>query len=295
MSTYGVTPAHAGRTSESSEGTSLRFARQGAGRPLLLVHGLGGSRHSFDPITSALAARREVIAPDLPGFGATAPLPGEVSIATLADALERFLIEHGLEGVDCAGSSMGARLVLELARRGKVGAVVALNPGGFWNRRERRVFGASIAASVALVRALQPVMPALTANPIARTVLFAQFSAHPWRLPGEVLLREMRSFAASPSLDAALDALVHGPPQAGMPAGTARGPIVIGWGRRDLVCLPRQAERAVKRFPDARLHWFERCGHFPQWDRPDEAVRFILESTEPADSPMGRPLSIGKT
>jgi len=281
MSPDGFPAGNDVRGGEADEGAGLRFARDGTGRPLLLVHGLGGSRHSFDPITSALAAEREVIAPDLPGFGATPPLRGEVSIATLADALEHFLVAHDLEGVDCAGSSMGARLVLELARRGKVGAVVALDPGGFWNDRERLVFGASVAASVALVRALQPVMPALTGSPVGRTVLFAQFSARPWRLPGEVLLREMRTFAASPSFGAALDALVHGPPQSGMPAGTARRPIVIGWGRRDLVCLPRQAERAIRRFPDARLHWFERCGHFPQWDRPDETIRLILETTRP--------------
>lgn len=281
MSPDGFPALDEGRGSERCDGGGLRFARRGTGRPLLLVHGLGGSRQSFDPITSALAAEREVIAPDLPGFGATPPLRGEVSIATLADALERFLVEQQLEGVDCAGSSMGARLVLELVRRGKVGAAVALDPGGFWNDRERRVFGASIAASIALVRALQPVMPALTGSPVGRTLLFAQFSAHPWRLPGDVLLHEMRCFAASPSFDEALDALVHGPPQSGMPAGTARAPIVIGWGRRDLVCLPRQARRAIGRFPDARLHWFERCGHFPQWDRPDAAIRLILDTTRP--------------
>jgi len=158
---------------------------------------------------------------------------------------------------------MGA-LVLELARRRPVGATVALDPGGFWNHRESQAFGASVAASATLVRALQPVMPALTGNPVGRSALVAQFSAKPWSLPGDVLLQEMRTFAAAPSFDDALHSLVHGRGQADMPAGTARGPIVIGWGRRDLVCLPRQARRAAKRFPDARLHWFERCGHFPQ-------------------------------
>lgn len=257
----------------------MLFTRAGSGRPLLLVHGLGGSRRSFDPILGALAAERDVIAPDLPGFGDTPPLPGEVSIATLADALEAFIDEQGLDGVDCAGSSMGARLVLELARRGRVGATVALNPGGFWNDRERAIFGTSVAASIKLVRALQPVMPVLTGNPVARSVLLAQFSARPWSLAGDIVLREMRSFAAAPSFDDALHALVHGPAQAGMAAGAARGPIVIGWGRRDLVCLPRQAPRAAQRFPDARLHWFEKCGHFPQWDQPEETARLVLGTT----------------
>ena len=45
------------------------------------------------------------------------------------------------------------------------------------------------------------------------------------------------------------------------------------------VTLPRQAERAARAYPDAELHWFEKCGHFPQWDAPDEAVRLILDRT----------------
>ena len=54
----------------------------------------------------------------------------------------------------------------------------------------------------------------------------------------------------------------------------------IGWGRRDLVTVPKQAARAMELFPDAVLHWFEGCGHFPQWDAPHEATRLILESTD---------------
>lgn len=257
----------------------MHHVREGNGRPLLLVHGIGGSHRSWDTIRPALRAERELVAVDLPGFGETPPPPGEVSIRTLADALEAWLAETGLEAVDMAGSSMGARLVLELARRGSAGAVVALDPGGFWSDRQRRVFGLSIAASIRLVRALEPVLPALTGNPITRTALLAQLSAHPWALSQEIVLAELRSFAAAPSFDAALDSIWHGPVQEGMAPGTARRPIVIGWGRRDLVTLPSQARTALERFPDARLHWCERSGHFPHWDVPDQAARLILDST----------------
>ena len=61
------------------------------------------------------------------------------------------------------------------------------------------------------------------------------------------------------------------------PAKTA-APIVIGWGRKDRLCLPQQAERAMKAFPQATLHWFERSGHFPMWDQPEETVRVILDA-----------------
>jgi len=257
----------------------MNSMRKGSGLPLLLVHGLGGNRHSFDTIIDALAAQREVIAIDLPGFGETPPLAGEVSIRTLADAVGAFLAENGLTGVDAVGSSMGARLVLELARRGDVGATVALDPGGFWTDRERRIFGASVALSVRLLRVLEPVLPAITASRVARTLLLAQFSSRPWRLSPEVTLRELRSFVASASFDEALESLVHGPLQDGAAAGSTRGPITIGWGRRDYVTLPRQAKRALARFPGARLEWFDGSGHFPHWDAPEDATRVILAAT----------------
>lgn len=258
---------------------ALHHVRRGNGVPLLLVHGLGSSWRNWDPVLGALSAEREVIAVDLPGFGLTPPLAGAVTIATLADALEEFLAEQSLQGTAVVGSSMGARLALELARRKVVGATVALDPGGFWTALERKVFGASIAASYRLVKALQPVMPAITGNAVGRTVLLAQFSSAPWKLPAYVVLREMRSFATGPSFIPALRDLTHGAPQAGLARGAAVGPITIGWGRHDRVTLARQAPRAVELFPDARLHWFAHSGHFPHWDMPEEAARVILAGT----------------
>jgi pimeloyl-ACP methyl ester carboxylesterase len=41
---------------------------------MVLVHWLGSSRAAWDPIVPALAERFDVIAVDLPGFGASAPL-----------------------------------------------------------------------------------------------------------------------------------------------------------------------------------------------------------------------------
>ncbi len=256
----------------------MHHIRRGAGKPLLLLHGLGGSWRSWTPVLDALAAQREVIAVDLPGFGETPPLTGEVSIATLADAVTAFCAEQGLGKVDVVGSSMGARLVLELARRGVVGAVVSLDPGGFWKGWERSFFGTSIRLSVRLVRLLQPVMPLFTNNPIGRTLLFTQFSAHPWALSPTLALDEMRSFASSPSFNTLLESLVASPMQEGIPRGTATRPIAIVWGRSDHVCLPVQSERAMARFPDAKLYLLSHCGHFPMWDQPAETTRIILET-----------------
>lgn len=249
----------------------------GEGSPLLLVHGLGGSWRSWQPILNLLAAERRVIAIDLPGHGETPPLAEPTSVATLADSVTAFLDREGLRGVDAVGSSMGARLVLELARRGGVlGGVVSLDPGGFWRGWERHAFFASIWASIRLVRALQRPMPTIAASGATRSLLMAQFSPRPWRLPPSLVLDEMRSYAASPVFDELLTSLAYGVDQAGAPAGSIKAPLFIGWGRGDRVCFPQQARRALKLFPDARLQWFPHCGHFPHWDRPELVAQRIL-------------------
>lgn len=257
----------------------MHSTRYGSGRPLLLVHGLGADGQSWQPVIPALAAQREVIALDLPGFGRSPALDGEVSIATLTDAVADFLRSEGLDGVDTVGSSMGARMVLELARRGVGGHTVALDPGGFWSDGEVRYFNLTLKPSIHLVLALQPAMPALMGSPVGRTALLTQFSARPWALPKEVALHEVRAYAAALSLWPAFHALVHGPRQQGAPSGTTPGRVVLGWGRKDRVTLPRQAARAQALFPDAELHWFERSGHFPMWDVPEETVALILRAT----------------
>ena len=258
----------------------FNYIRRGAGKPLLLIHGIGGSWRSWQTILDDLALEREVIAVDLPGHGDTPALKGETTIASLSDAVAEFLGENDLTGVDVVGSSMGARLVLELARRGGiVGGVVSLNPGGFWQGWQVPYFYHSINLSIKLVRALQPVMPQLTHNVIARSILFAQFSARPWRIRPKVALDEMLSFAASPVFDELLYNLAYGEEQKSAAKNSIKNPLIIGWGRRDRVCLPSQARLALEKFPDARPHWFDRCGHFPQWDKPQETVRLILDGT----------------
>jgi pimeloyl-ACP methyl ester carboxylesterase len=260
---------------------NLHYIRRGTGKPLLLIHGLGSSHHSWDLIIDRLAARREVIAIDLPGHGASPALPVEVSIATLADAVTDFLRQEGLLGVDAVGSSMGARLVLELVRRGGVlGAVVSLNPGGFWKGWEISFFYHSVRLSAQLVKKLQPLLPALAGNPVSRSLLLAQFSARPWRVPARVALTELRTFVPDPTFTDLLRNLAYGETQRGTPAGTIHAPLVIGWGRQDRVCLPRQAKRATRAFPDAHLHWFSGCGHFPQLDVPRQATQLILSVVE---------------
>ncbi len=254
----------------------MQTTRQGSGSPLVLVHGLGARRESWKPLLPGLTASREVVTVDLPGHGSTPSLAGDLTFDRLNDALQQHLLAEDLAGADLVGSSMGARMVLELARRGVGRHVVALDPGGFWNDTEKTLFGASVKASFALVKGLRPALPALAGSAVGRTALLPQFSPRPWAVPGDVALTDLQSIADTPALFETLKALVDSGPQLG---GPTPGRVVLGWGRRDRVTLPRQAARAQEAFPQATVHWFDHCGHFPMWDSPQETVDVLLEAT----------------
>ena len=257
----------------------LNQIRRGNGLPLLLLHGLGGSWRSWRRILPLLEVKRNVIAVDLPGFGKTPALCGPVSIESLTEAVIEFLEHNDLIGVDVAGSSIGATIALELARRGAVGSTVALNPAGFWQGWEKTYFLRTLQLSMRLIRLLEPAIPYLMSTRVGRTVLLAQLSARPWAVPERLAIEELIGYANSPSFDELLWSLVEGPSQLGIPINCTCYPIAIGWGRQDRVCFPRQAIRALEKFPAARLEWFENSGHYPQWDVPRQAANFILENT----------------
>src|SRR5687767_333409 len=102
----------------------LEHTRTGSGPPVVLLHGIGLDREVWAPVVPLLAAEHEVVAVDLPGFGASAALAGEPTVEALAEAVEAL----GLERPLVAGNSLGGGIALELGRRRWAGGVCALSP-----------------------------------------------------------------------------------------------------------------------------------------------------------------------
>lgn len=257
----------------------MKLNRTGGGRPLLLVHGLGSTSRVWSPVLDALAAEREVITIDLPGHGGELAERDSETFLGLARSLEALIDAEGLSRCDMVGSSLGGQLVLEMARRGKAGATVALDPGGFWLGWERSAVRSSLKTAMWAARGMKSGIPIFSHHPASRTMMLAMLSKQPWLLDGDMVSAEMSAFASTDTLDALIDDLAFATVPAPGGGKEETSSITIGWGRHDRLCNPSQAKRALAAFPHARLHWFEQSGHFPMWDEPAAAVRLILEST----------------
>jgi pimeloyl-ACP methyl ester carboxylesterase len=88
----------------------LDLYRGGSGDPLVLVHGIGHTWRGWRPMLPLLEERFDVLAPDLPGFGHSPPLPeGELSSPKrLADAVEEAMDDAGFETAHISGNRSAA-------------------------------------------------------------------------------------------------------------------------------------------------------------------------------------------
>ena len=248
--------------------TSLNYVRRGSGEPLLLIHPLGAEIVVWEPVLERLAAERDVIAVDMPGFGASPALANgtDPTPQALAAAVGRFLDSLGLERVHVAGNSLGGWVALELAKAGRALTAMGLCSAGFWTRplgpREpARTFAAS---AVRCCRSC----PALVRSAGGRSLLLSSSVGHPERVPPAAAARLVRAYVTSPGFEAANAAM-----RAGVLSGTERidVPVTLAWGELD---------RLIRRPRTKPEHWrtvlLRGCGHIPTWDDPAQVSRAVL-------------------
>ncbi|MCB4320767.1 alpha/beta hydrolase [Alcaligenes sp. 13f] len=84
------------------------YLEQGAGEPLVLIHGVGMQAEAWYPQMAFFAATHQVISVDMPGHGQSTPLMSGATLADYVDWMIDFLENMALSPVNLCGHSMGA-------------------------------------------------------------------------------------------------------------------------------------------------------------------------------------------
>lgn len=257
---------------------TLSYARVGSGAPLLLLHGIGHHRQAWDPIVHLLAAERDVISVDLPGFGASPALPGGLrhDLPTMNAALGALCETLEIERPHVAGNSLGGLLALELGREKLVRSVTALSPAGFWTQAERRyAFGVLLGMRQIARRMPLPLVERLARTAVGRTALTSTIYARPARRSPEAVVAETLALAGATGFEDTLRAGIT----VQFTDDVAGVPVTIAWGTRDRLLMRRQGVRAKQIIPRARLVRLPGCGHVPMNDDPALVARVILDGS----------------
>ncbi len=257
------------------DGVRIHYKEGGAGEPLVLIHGLGGSSDAdWGQTMAPLAKRFHIYALDLPGFGRSdKPPQATYAIRSQSATLVKFLDAVGIRQAHLCGLSMG-------------GWIAAYTASEHPDRVARLVL-----ADSAGVR-LEPAPERALLDPGTTTEDFAGFLRtlfyNPPRLPAP-LIRDFQAQAQRQAwvIDRALAAMLTGEDALEPRLGKIRAPTLIIWGKQDALLPLHSGEIIRQGLPKANFTVVDRCGHMPPVERPDaflrETERFLRATPPPQD------------
>jgi pimeloyl-ACP methyl ester carboxylesterase len=268
----------------------------GSGRPMVLVHGLGGSQQNWMLVAAALADQGySVSAVELAGFGATPLAARESTLDTNRGIVDGFIAKLGKGPVVLVGHSMGGLISMMQAgtNPGSVSHLVLLDP----------------AVPLAKTSPLKPLPDVIVRLLAKRPGIGAGFAAALAKLegPDRLIKNALAQYSAdSKKLDRSLvEALIDGER-----ARIARGRPYLGYMQaynsmrartRDVEAYDREVAMPVKaptlliagagdtlvstefirRLAKVRPDWtYEELpgvGHNPQMEAPDRLIPLILD------------------
>jgi pimeloyl-ACP methyl ester carboxylesterase len=115
---------HPNETSKDSRGSyasvnglNMYYEIQGAGRPLILLHGGVGASEMFGSVLQKLAENRQVVAVHLQAHGKTADIGRPLRFELMADDIYSLIKHLNIEKADIMGYSLGGGVALQTAIR----------------------------------------------------------------------------------------------------------------------------------------------------------------------------------
>lgn len=253
---------------------AVSLERRGDGAPLVLLHGLGSSRSIWRRMAAELRPRRLVIAPDLPGFGESAPAGPGFDLGTVADRVGEACADAAGGRFDLVGHSLGGAVALCLARRRPdlVAALVLSSPAGF-APRSAPVAALATALTEPVITARRIVGSRLAGSGLARRAILLTVAADGARLdPADARL----------ILDSSRGATRLGPAVGAVAAADLRdelraveAPVGVIWGERDRIFPVATVGAISETLPGVPVERIPDAGHVAQLERPHEFARAL--------------------
>jgi 2-succinyl-6-hydroxy-2,4-cyclohexadiene-1-carboxylate synthase len=239
----------------------------GKGSPLLLIHGFTGNRDAWSHLRPLLGERYRVLAPDLPGHGES-PISADTTFHGAVDQLLALLDATGLERVDVAGYSLGARVGLALALRAPHRVSRLVLESGSPGLRQRRERGERRRDDAALAEVIERDGLEAFVRHWEALPLFDGLRKLPEPLKAE--LHERRLAHRPEALAGSLRALSLGAqPSYWARLWTVRTPTLLLTGGRDEK-FTGIARAMAAEMPLVWGHVFPGAGHAPHLESPEE-------------------------
>jgi pimeloyl-ACP methyl ester carboxylesterase len=272
----------------------IRFEATGdeSAPPVVLLHGIGRSLEDWAAQHPRLSETHRVISIDMPGFGLSQRHPASTTLVSLSDGVWATLDALGeTRPVHLMGNSLGGAVSMRMLvdEPGRVSTLTLVNSAGFG---KEVTFALRMLAIPGMGRYLLSHIDRHTAPRVERSLFADRAMVTAERIETATRIARQPDFAAV-YLEIAkalggFRGIAAGWRSELLPRVAAHDkPTLLVWGDRDhiLPCAHLAAARAA--LPKAQWHLFERTGHMPQIERPDDFAALVrpLLRAEAAEAP----------
>jgi 3-oxoadipate enol-lactonase len=249
-----------------AQAAPLIIDRSGAGVPVVMIHGLGGTSNSFQPLLAALDGYH-VIRPDLPGSGRSETPMEALSIEGHAASVLAALTALGVARAHFVGHSMGTLIAQHIAATAQDCVLSLTLFGALTEPPEAARAGLATRAALARQGDMAPIADQIilgTLSPHNRehspaAAAFVRESI--LRQPPEGYARNCEALARARAID----------------GRAITAPTLLVAGDADPVAPASMAHILSDTIADTQLSMLDRCGHWITLEQPQASARLLAD------------------
>jgi 3-oxoadipate enol-lactonase len=248
--------------------SEIAYRSDGAGAPLVLIHGVGGESSNWDDIVPHLTPKFRVIAVDLRGHGRSPPIRSACTVEDLARDVIQAMDALEVRSAHVAGFSLGGQvaqsIALEWPQRVEKLALISTVAGRTDAER------AGVASRVQLLQ--DKGLGAIAEANRDRWFTDEFQKRHPEKV--ELRVRQLLQTDAPSYLHAfSVFAATELAPR----LGEIRAPTLIVTGEHDAAATPRMAQLMHERIRDSELHVLPGLRHSLLIESPQRVANLLLK------------------
>lgn len=246
----------------------------GDGQAIVMLHGLGGTSNTFEPLMSELETCR-VVRPDLPGAGRSALRPGINSVAGLARSVTNALSAIGVSRAIIVAHSMGTLLAQHMALSAPHRIDGLLLFGALTEPADAARHALQARARSAMHDGMGDIATTVAAGALSSTTQADNPAA--FAFVRESLMRQQPAgYAAHCNILASSKAY---------PCNKIKVPVHLVTGSEDKVAPRTMAEQLNTELPFSRLEILSGVGHWPVLEAPVACRRALRDALDVFSNP----------
>jgi branched-chain amino acid transport system permease protein len=244
----------------------IHYIKHGSGNiPVVLVHGNFASSRFFEPLIKKIPEDQfTVYALDLPNFGFSDELPGDVSIEKYVDALESFVKTLGINNFILLGHSLGGAVAMGYAVRHpkNLAKLVLVDPAPIFGMPR---YDESVYKIIDVYRKNPDMIKRalmMNAPNYDDEKFFDRITSYALRMAKKAFIGNAKALADYNYIDKAVLLEV---------------PVVVIYGDKDVILDYESMKKTAEAFPKGKLIVLKDIGHSPVIEAPEEVIKHLTE------------------